>query len=142
MLFTSPTASSDAAVETTNRRGALMDTTNPKGRKNLPAAKPALAKSQGRLKQLEQRAEAGLMKAASAAGGLARKHPAAAAGLLLGAGGLVGAAAQRAFRHEPTVGEVVLKALKRTGARLSNGVASAAATGMSAGKTRARRALR
>ncbi len=108
-----------------------------------PSALSAAAqKVPAQAKKLEQRAEVGLKKAANAASALAKKHPAVTAGALVGAGVLVGVAAQRAFHHEPTVGEVVMSALKRSASKVSKRLATTASAGMSAGRARARRALR
>jgi hypothetical protein len=92
-------------------------------------------------KQLEQRTEVGLKKAAA----LVKKHPAVTAvtaGALVGAGVLVGVVAQRAFHHEPTVGEAVMGAIKRSASKVSKGLSTTAAAGLSAGKATAKRALR
>ena len=109
----------------------------------------ALKKVPPQMKQLEKRAgeelkkaEGSLKKAASAASALAKKHPAVTAGALVGAGVLVGVAAAKAFHHEPTVGEVVMSALKRSASKVSKRLATTASAGMSAGRARARRALR
>jgi hypothetical protein len=93
----------------------------------------------------EQRAEVELKKAAASAGALVKKHPAVTAvtaGALVGAGVLVGVVAQRAFHHEPTVGEAVMGALKRSASKVSKRLSSTAAAGLSAGKATAKRALR
>ncbi|MDP3236084.1 MAG: hypothetical protein Q8N26_25070 [Myxococcales bacterium] len=109
----------------------------------------ALKKVPAQVKQLEKRAgqelkkaEGGLKRAARSAGALAKKYPGATAGALVGAGVLVGVAATRALHHEPTVGEVVMSALKRNAAKVSKRLATTASAGMSAGRARARRALR
>jgi hypothetical protein len=109
----------------------------------------ALKKVPAQVKQLEKRAgeglkkaEGGLKKAARSAGALAKKYPGATAGALVGAGVLVGVAATRALHHEPTVGDVVMSALKRNAAKVSKRLSSSAAAGLTAGKARARRALR
>lgn len=102
----------------------------------------ALAKAAPLGKRLARRAKTGLEEAAGAAETLAKKHPAVTAGLLLGAGGLVGVAAERALHRDPTVREAVVKAIKRGAASASKRVASAAANGLSASKTGLRRALR
>lgn len=109
----------------------------------------ALKKVPPQMKQLEKRAgeelkkaEGSLKKAASSASALAKKHPAVTAGALVGAGVLVGVAATRALQHEPTVGEVVMSALKRSASKVSKRLATTASAGLSAGKASARRALR
>ncbi len=48
---------------------------------------------------------------------MVKGHPMASAGALLGAGVLVGVAAQRALGHKPTVGEVVMGALRSNAAK-------------------------
>jgi ElaB/YqjD/DUF883 family membrane-anchored ribosome-binding protein len=83
-----------------------------------------------------------LKTVAHAAEALVKRHPVATAGVLLGAGAAIGAVAEAAFRHQPTVGEVVLDALKTSASRVSKQVSSAASKGLSAGKAKARRALR
>jgi len=117
-----------------------------KARRNGAAPQSSLSaiaqKVPPQVKQLEKRAEVGLKKAASAASALARKHPAVAAGALVGAGLLVGVAADRVFRHKPTVREVVMGAIERGAAKVSKRLATTAAAGLSAGKASARRALR
>lgn len=96
--------------------------------------------AQGR--QLEQRAEVELKKAAASASALVKKHPAVTAGALVGAGVLVGVVAQRAFHHEPSVGEAVMGAIKRGASKVSKRLSTTAAAGLSAGKATAKRALR
>jgi hypothetical protein len=107
------------------------------GRSAGSLAKPAAPKA-----SLRRRTEASLKKATGAAETFAKKHPAVVTGLLLGAGGLVGAAAGRALRRDPTVGEVMVKALKRGATTAGQQVASAAAGGLRASKSGLRRALR
>lgn len=85
-------------------------------------------------KQLEQMAEASLKKAAASASTLAKKYPAAAAGALVGAGVLVGVVATKALHHEPTVGELVMGAIKRGTSRASKQISKTAAAGVRAGK--------
>jgi hypothetical protein len=94
------------------------------------------------VKRLERGAETRVKRAVGVASGFATKHPAVAAGALLGAGALVGVAAQRALHHEPTLGEVVLRVLKRGASRVSKQVATTASSGLRMGKARAKRALR
>lgn len=94
------------------------------------------------LKQLEQRAEARLRSVASTVGALAKQHPAVTAGVLMGAGVVVGVAAQRALHREPTVGEAMMGALKRGTSKVSKRLATTVSAGLSAGRASARRALR
>lgn len=80
-----------------------------------------------------------------AASALVKEHPAATAvtaGALVGAGVLVGVVAQRALHHERTVGEAVMSAIKRSAAKVSKQVSTAAAQRVSAGKAGARRGFR
>lgn len=122
-----------------------MAATVPKSPPRTPSAKKgarALVKAEARPKSLARKAKAGLEQVTGAAETLAKEHPAVAAGLLLGAGGLMGLAAERALHRDPTVGEAMVKALKQGAATASKRVASAAARGLSASKTGLRRALR
>ncbi|MFT3706254.1 MAG: hypothetical protein QM817_01180 [Archangium sp.] len=63
----------------------------------------------------------------------AKKHPVAAAGILLGVGALLGAGLHALLRPRPTAGQVLLQALK-------NG-ASATTDTLSSGLLKARRAI-
>lgn len=122
----------------------LIESAKQKSKRNGagPSLSAVVQKVPAQAKQLEQRAEVGLKKAANAASALAKKHPGVTAGALVGAGVLVGVVAQRALHHEPTVGEVVMGALKRSASKVSKRLATTASAGLSAGKASARRALR
>lgn len=120
----------------------LIEAAKHKTKRNGARLSAVVQKMPAQAKQLEQRAEVGLKKAANSASALAKKHPAVAAGALVGAGLLVGVAAQRAFHHEPTVGEVVMSAIRRSASKVSKRLATTASATLSAGKTSARRALR
>jgi hypothetical protein len=73
---------------------------------------------------------------------LAKRHPVATASAALGAGVLIGVAAQRALRHTPTVGEVVLDSLAKRASKVSRQLRSAASAGLKVAKTRARQAVK
>lgn len=123
----------------------LIESAKNKAKRNgaRPSSLAAVAqKVPAQAKQLEQRAEVGLKKAAHSATALAKKHPAVTAGALVGAGVLVGVVAQRALHHDPTVGEAVMSAIKRSASKVSKRLATTAAATLSAGKSSARRALR
>lgn len=94
----------------------------------------AIQKVPAQAKQLEQRAEVSLKKAAASAGTLAKKYPAAAAGALVGAGVLAGVIAKKAMHHERTVGELVMGAIKRGSSKASKQISKTAAAGLRAGK--------
>ena len=76
------------------------------------------------LMELEHRAADEVKMAARNTGKLARAHPAAAAGVLLGAGALVGAAVHAAFAHKPTVRETMMDALRTSKKRVAKQVAA------------------
>ncbi len=73
---------------------------------------------------------------------LVKAHPVISAGALVGAGLLAGAAASRALMHKPTVGEVMLDALKTSSRRASKQIAKVASNGLKSATASARRAMR
>lgn len=73
---------------------------------------------------------------------LMKDHPIASAVTLLGAGVLAGVIADKVFHHEPTVGELLLKSLKKKTAQASTSVANAASASIQRAGSRARKALK
>ncbi|MDP1823307.1 MAG: hypothetical protein Q8L48_08700 [Archangium sp.] len=69
--------------------------------------------------KLERRAVSGLKSAAKTTGKLAKENPAAAAGVLLGAGVVVGAIAHAVLGHKPTARETMMDALRASARRVS-----------------------
>ncbi len=84
-----------------------------------------------RIKALEKEAAA-----------LAKRHPVATAGAALGAGVLLGVAAQRALRHKPTVSEVLLESISKRASGASKRLTKVASAGFKVAKSRARRAMK
>ena len=73
--------------------------------------------------KLEHRAVAGLKRAAKSTRTLARENPLATAGVVLGAGVLLGAIAHSVFAPKPTVRDTMLTALRASAKRVSKKLA-------------------
>lgn len=69
--------------------------------------------------KLEHAVVAGVKKGARRTGKLVKEHPMAAAGVMLGAGVVVGAVAHRVLAPRPGVGKTMLSALKASAKRVS-----------------------
>jgi hypothetical protein len=91
---------------------------------------------------LEEGAVAGLSSMTRSATSVIREHPLASAGVILGAGVLVGMATQHLFRHRPTVSEVVMDALRSGASEASRKLTMAAESGLHAVEHSARQAMR
>jgi hypothetical protein len=79
---------------------------------------------------LERDTATRLKRATKATGAVVSAHPLASAGLFVGAGVLVGIAANAALRHKPTVAEVVADALRSGAADAAHQVSAAANRGL------------
>ena len=71
-----------------------------------------------------------------------KDHPLASVGTLIGAGVLVGVAANRAMRHSPSVGEVVADALSLRANKASKSLANSARKSIKKATSSVRRALK
>ena len=69
--------------------------------------------------KLEHKAMAGLKRAAKTTGRLAKENPAATAGVLLGAGAVIGAVAHAVFAPKPGVLDTLKGALRESANRAS-----------------------
>lgn len=69
--------------------------------------------------KLEHRAVAGLRRAAKSTRTLAKDNPVATAGVMLGAGVLLGAIAHRVLAPKPTVRDTMMDALRASAKRVS-----------------------
>jgi hypothetical protein len=94
------------------------------------------------LARLEKGASVKLAAATSATRTMVRKHPLTSAGVLLGAGAVAGVAMQRALRIEPTVGQVLMKALRDNAGAASKSVASSATRGVKRANQLVHRAMK
>ena len=74
------------------------------------------------LQEASKTVEKELGKAADSVVKTAKANPLVAAGVLVGAGALLGALLHNLLRPAPTAGEVILRALKRGAAETQNGV--------------------
>lgn len=73
--------------------------------------------------KLEHRAVAGLARAAKGTRALVKENPLATAGVMLGAGVLLGAVAHRLLAPRPTVRDTMLEALRASARRVSRKLA-------------------
>ena len=87
-------------------------------------AKQAVENSVDAIVKLEHKAAAEVKSAAKSTGKMAKEHPVAAAGVLLGAGALVGAVVHAAFAHKPTVRESMMDALRSSKKRAAKQMAA------------------
>jgi ElaB/YqjD/DUF883 family membrane-anchored ribosome-binding protein len=90
--------------------------------KTMALAKKSASAQVDALVKLEHKAEAEVKSAAKSTGKMAKQHPVAAAGVLLGAGALLGAVAHAAFGHKPTVRETMMDALRSSKKRVAKQV--------------------
>lgn len=86
-------------------------------------------------------AKRGATGAARAGSTFAKEHPVATAGVLVGAA-LVGAVAQHAMHHEPTLGEVVKRTVTGRAHQLSKAIRTNARRGVGAAARSMGKALR
>ena len=87
--------------------------------KTMALAKKSAGAQVDALMKLEHTAEAEVKSVAKSTGKMAKAHPVAAAGVLLGAGALVGAAVHAALAHKPTVRETMMDALRSSKKRVA-----------------------
>jgi hypothetical protein len=95
-----------------------------------------------RLASAGQRGMAEARKGLRSAANVAKEHPGATAGALLGVGVLVGAVAHRAFHRTPTLGELLMRSLGQQLERLDRTARSAAKVGLQMAASPLRKALR